>query len=147
MLACTGAGWTSNNLRPATALSIVKPPASLTIRHGSVDVEGEMVGPVSAGDTVTLACLAHGSPPPTVAWYRDGVLLDATSDYQDNVVINTVNILHVCDMETRVQSPETSDLTSISLQPMSRSLVCPLLCWLGGSSSSGAWRQGHARQL
>ena len=40
-------------------LSIVKPPASLTIRHGSVDVEGEMVGPVSAGDTVTLACLAH----------------------------------------------------------------------------------------
>ena len=34
-----------------------------------------------------MSCLAHGSPPPTLAWYRDGVLIDATADVQDRIAM------------------------------------------------------------
>ena len=81
-------------------LSIILPPTQVTIRHHSHEVSGHSVGPVTAGDTVTMTCLAHGSPPPTLAWYRDGVLFDATSEHQDSVVVNTVNIHNVGHKET-----------------------------------------------
>ena len=84
-------------------LSIISPPTQVTVRHRGQEIRGHVVGPVTSGSTVTLTCLAHGSPAPTVAWYRDGVLLDASSEHQDDVVINTVNILHVGEAESRVQ--------------------------------------------
>ena len=81
-------------------LAIISPPSEVTIRHRSTEVTGSTVGPVTAGDTVTLSCLATGAPGPTLAWYRDGVLVDASSDTRDSVVVNTINIHKVGHKET-----------------------------------------------
>ena len=80
-------------------LAIISPPSEVTIRHRSTEVPGSAVGPVTAGDTVTLSCLAMGAPSPTIAWYRDGVLVDATSETQDSVVVNTMYIHKVSHKE------------------------------------------------
>ena len=81
-------------------LSIISPPSEVTIRHQGRELTGSTVGPVTAGAAVTLSCLATGAPGPTIAWYRDGVLVDATSETQDSVVINTMNIHKVGHKET-----------------------------------------------
>ena len=90
-------------------LAIISPPSEVTIRHRSTEVTGSSVGPVTAGDTVTLSCLAMGAPSPTIAWYRDGMLVDATSETQDIVVVNTMNIHKVGHKEpTTTTSPSPS---------------------------------------
>ena len=65
-------------------LALVSPPRAVTILHQEADreVEGGTVGPVTQGDTVTLTCRTHGAPAPSLAWYRDGVLVDASSEVQ-----------------------------------------------------------------
>ena len=65
-------------------LALVSPPREVTILHQEADreVEGGTVGPVTQGDTVTLTCRTHGAPAPSLAWYRDGVLVDASSEVQ-----------------------------------------------------------------
>ena len=65
-------------------LALVSPPREVTILHQEADreVEGGTVGPVTQGDTVTLTCRTRGAPAPSLAWYRDGVLVDASSEVQ-----------------------------------------------------------------
>ena len=35
---------------------------------------------ITAYESTTLACIASGTPVPTISWYRDGVLLDLSED-------------------------------------------------------------------
>ena len=103
-------------------LAIIAPPSEVTIRHRSTEVTGSRVGPVTAGDTVTLSCLATGAPGPTIAWYRDGVLVDATSETQDSVVVNTMNIHNVGHKETQSSFTCRAHNNNIT-KPVSRTIT------------------------
>ncbi|GAA6080768.1 protein turtle homolog A, partial [Tachysurus ichikawai] len=39
------------------------------------------------GRPITLKCVAHGNPPPTIVWYKDGVVINQTSVNHVNVMV------------------------------------------------------------
>ena len=95
----------SQTRNSVVTLSIISPPTEVTINYHGQAVLGPAVGPVTEGDTVSLTCLSSGSPGPSLAWYRDGLLVDATSDHREGeretVVTNTIDIHNVSQRETR----------------------------------------------
>ena len=85
-------------------LSIISPPTEVKINYHGQQVVGPAVGPVTEGTTVSLTCVSSGSPGPSLAWYRDGLLVDATAEQEESesetVVSNTINIHNVSQRET-----------------------------------------------
>ena len=46
-------------------------------------MDGQLVGPLDAGQAATLLCMAEGGrPPPAVTWYRNALLIDSSWDDQ-----------------------------------------------------------------
>lgn len=36
----------------------------------------------NSGEKITLTCQVQGSPVPVVEWYREGILIESSPDYQ-----------------------------------------------------------------
>ena len=83
---------TSQTRNSFVTLAIIQPPLVVNITHNNVLVEGS-IGPVNEGESLTMLCQAKGSPPPTLTWYRNNILVDASSELlPQNTVQNTINI-------------------------------------------------------
>ena len=82
-------------------LSIISPPSEVRLQWAGEEVRGPTVGPLTEGDTVSLTCLSSGSPAPSLAWYRDGLLVDASSEQQGDLVTNTMDLHEVGERETK----------------------------------------------
>ena len=86
-------------------LSIISPPTEVKITWAGQEVSGPTVGPLTQGDTLSLTCTTSGSPAPRLAWYRDSLLVDATSEQVEregsSLVSNTMNLHQVGERETR----------------------------------------------
>ena len=75
-------------------------------QHPDPTTESQAWLSLPQGDTVSLTCLSSGSPAPSLAWYRDGLLVDATSEQEEEeeeegLVSNTINLHDVGERETK----------------------------------------------
>jgi len=94
---------TSQTRNSLVKLAIVKPPQMVNISHNEAEVD-RYIGPINEGESITMLCEAKGNPPPTVTWYRDNILVDATSEITSrHTVQNTINIHRLGEREMNVK--------------------------------------------
>ena len=135
-------------------LSIISPPTEVKIQWEGEEVRGPTVGPVTQGDTVSLTCLSEGSPSPRLAWYRDGLLVDATSEQHDTMVSNTINLHQVGERETTASFTCRAENNN-QTRPVSRTVRLRLnfppvdvrIVGLGGGQGEASLLAGKAQSI
>nr|XP_027199500.1 nephrin-like [Dermatophagoides pteronyssinus] len=77
-------------------LHVIVPPKKITIRDQNGNyIENSTIGPYDQNTDVILTCESNGGiPPPTLQWYKNGVMIDGSYIVSDNGLVSNELIIY-----------------------------------------------------